>query len=50
MRVPTRLATEELSNAIETSNTAVAVDMLNNTSVNKNFQKAKTSGTSPMRP
>jgi len=49
-RVPTRLATEELSNTIETSRIAVAVDRLNNTRINMNFQKATTLGTSLMSP
>lgn len=50
MRVPTRLATDVLSKAMETKSTAVAVDKLNNTRVNMNFQYAATLGTSPMRP
>ena len=48
-RFPTKLATLVLSNAMEISNTEVAVQRLNSTSVSKNFQNVVGSGTRPTR-
>lgn len=50
IKVPTRLATLILANAMESSSTTLAVVRLNITSVSINFQKAGTVGTSPTRP
>lgn len=49
-RVPTKLATLVLSNAIDSHNTTLAVVRLNKTSVSMNFQNPATVGTSPIRP
>jgi hypothetical protein len=48
--VPTRLATLTLANAMERSNTTLAVVRLKRTRVRRNFQNAATVGTSPTRP
>ena len=50
IKVPTKLATLMLLNAIDNKRMTLAVVRLNNTSVSMNFQKAATVGTSPMRP
>ena len=47
-RVPMRLATLVLSNAIESRRMTVAVVRLKSTSVSMNFQNVATSGTSPI--
>ena len=47
-RVPMRLATLVLSNAIESRRMTLAVVRLNRTRVNMNFQNITTSGTSPI--
>jgi hypothetical protein len=49
-KVPTKLATLELANAIDNRRITLAVVRLNSTSVNMNFQKAGTVGTRPTRP
>jgi hypothetical protein len=49
-KVPTKLATLELANAIDNRRITLAVVKLNNTSVNMNFQKAGTVGTRPTSP
>lgn len=46
-KVPTKLATLMLANAIESHNTTLAVVRLNKTSVSMNFQNAGTVGTRP---
>lgn len=49
-RVPTKLATLTLANAIDNQSTTLAVVRLNKTKVSRNFQKAATVGTSPTSP
>jgi hypothetical protein len=49
IKVPTKLATLILANAMDKKSTTLAVVRLNNTSVSKNFQNAVTVGTSPTR-
>ena len=49
-RVPTRLATLVLENAIDSSRMTLAVVRLKRTSVSMNFQKIATSGTRPIQP
>lgn len=48
-RVPTKLATLILENAIDSHKTTLAVVKLNKTRVSKNFQNAATVGTRPTR-
>src|ERR1700729_3150240 len=48
--VPTKLATLMLANAMERSNTTLAVVRLKRTRVRRNFQNAATVGTSPTSP
>lgn len=49
-RVPTKLATLVLANAIDSRRITLAVVKLNSTRVKMNFQKAGTVGTRPTRP
>ena len=49
-RVPTRLATLMLANAMESHRTTLAVVKLKRTSVSRNFQKPGTVGTRPASP
>ena len=49
IKVPTKLATLILLNAIDNKRMTLAVVRLNNTSVSMNFQKIDTSGTSPIQ-
>lgn len=50
MRVPTKLATPMLANAIDNSKITVAVVRLNKTSVSMNFQNVSIVGTNPINP
>lgn len=50
IRVPTKLATPMLANAIDNSRITLAVVRLNSTRVSMNFQNAAAVGTRPIRP